>query len=148
VGVTFVAVACSWVLFRAHSFGEAASILSTMWGFNGFTVPFNIGEAELGLGRLLSAMGASILPAEACISGLSYVWSIHGVGILLGIVWLLPNTQQLLAGLDPILEKVDKPARWQLRLGFTSGLVLALPLVLVLRTFLGTQASPFLYFNF
>jgi D-alanyl-lipoteichoic acid acyltransferase DltB (MBOAT superfamily) len=148
VGVTFVAVACSWVLFRAHSFREAASILSSMLGLNGFTVPFNIGEAELGLGRLFSAMGASIVSAEACIEGLSYAWSIHGVIALLAMVWLLPNTQQLLARLAPILEKVDKPARWQLRLSFTGGLVLALPLVLVLRTFLGTQVSPFLYFNF
>ena len=146
--IFFVAVACSWVLFRAHSFREAASILSSMWGLNGFTVPFNIGEAELGLGRLFSAIGASIVPAEACIEGLSYAWSIHGVIALLAMVWLLPNTQQLLARLDPILEKVDKPARWQLRLSFTGGLVLALPLVLVLRTFLGTQVSPFLYFNF
>ncbi len=32
VGVTFVAVACSWVLFRHTLFGEAASILSSMWG--------------------------------------------------------------------------------------------------------------------
>ena len=148
VGVTFVAVACSWVLFRAHSFREAASILSSMWGLNGFTVPFNIGEAELGLGRFFSAIGASIVPAEACIEGLSYAWSLHGMVALLAMVWLLPNTQQLLARLDPILEKVDKPARWQLRLSFTGGLVLALPLVLVLRTFLGSQVSPFLYFNF
>jgi hypothetical protein len=147
-GLTFLAVACSWVLFRAHSFGEAASILASMGGFNGFTVPFNIGEAQLGLGRLFSALGASIVPPEKCIGGLSYVWSIHGIVILLGITWLLPNTQQLLANLGPIVETVERPSRWQLRLTFTGGLVLALPMVLVLRTFLSTQASPFLYFNF
>jgi alginate O-acetyltransferase complex protein AlgI len=148
VALTFVAVVCSWVLFRAHSFGEASSILASMWGLNGFTVPFNIGEAELGLGRFFSALGASIVPTESGIDGLSYVWSVHGIVLLLAIVWLLPNSQQLLAGLDPILEKVEQPARWQLHLTFTGGLILALPAVLVLRTFLGTQASPFLYFNF
>jgi alginate O-acetyltransferase complex protein AlgI len=148
ITLTFVAVVCSWVLFRAHSFAEASSILASMWGLNGFTVPFNIGEAELGFGRLFSALGASIIPAQASISGLSYVWSVHGILILLAIVWLLPNTQQLLASLDPIFEKVEKPARWQLHLTFSGGLLLALPAVLVLRTFLGTQASPFLYFNF
>jgi alginate O-acetyltransferase complex protein AlgI len=148
IALTFVAVVCSWVLFRAHSFGEASSILASMWGLHGFTVPFNIGEAELGLGRLFSALGASIVPTESGIAGLSYVWSVHGILILLAMVWLLPNTQQLLASLDPILEKVEHPARWQLHLTFASGLLLALPAVLVLRTFLGTQASPFLYFNF
>jgi len=148
IALTFVAVVCSWVLFRAHSFGEASSILASMWGLNGFTVPFNIGEAELGLGRFFSALGASIVPTESGIEGLSYVWSVHGIALLLAIVWLLPNSQQLLAGLDPILEKVEQPARWQLHLTFTGGLILALPAVLVLRTFLGTQASPFLYFNF
>ena len=98
--------------------------------------------------RSLSALGASIVPTESGIEGLSYVWSVHGIVLLLAIVWLLPNSQQLLAGLDPILEKVEQPARWQLHLTFTGGLILALPAVLVLRTFLGTQASPFLYFNF
>jgi hypothetical protein len=148
VGLTFVAVVFSWVLFRAHSFSEAMAVISSMVGWNGFTVPANIGAAELGLGRFFSSIGAPFVPASEAIRGLSYVWSIHGVVLLLAMVWLLPNTQQLLAGLNPILEKVDKPARWQLHLSFTGGLFLALPIVLVLRTFLGTQASPFLYFNF
>jgi D-alanyl-lipoteichoic acid acyltransferase DltB (MBOAT superfamily) len=148
VGLTFVAVVFSWVLFRAHSFSEAMAVISSMVGWNGFTVPAHIGAAELGLGRFFSAIGATFVPASQGISGLSYVWSIHGVVFLLAMAWLLPNTQQLLAGLNPILENVDKPARWQLHLSFTGGLILALPLVLVLRTFLGTQASPFLYFNF
>jgi alginate O-acetyltransferase complex protein AlgI len=148
IALTFVAVVCSWVLFRAHTFGEASSILASMWGLNGFTISFNIGEAQLGLGRLFTALGATIIAPESRIEGLSYVWSVHGILILLSMVWLLPNTQQLLASLDPIFEKVEKPARWQLHLTFSGGLLLALPAVLVLRTFLGTQASPFLYFNF
>jgi alginate O-acetyltransferase complex protein AlgI len=148
IALTFVAVVCSWVLFRAHSFGEASSILASMWGLNGFTVPFNVGEAQLGLGRFFTTLGATIIPAGEGIDGLSYVWSVHGMLILLAIVWFLPNTQQFLASLDPILEKVEKPAQWQLHLTFTGGLLLALPFVLVLRTFLGIQASPFLYFNF
>ena len=119
-----------------------------MWGLNGFTISFNIGEAQLGLGRLFTALGATIIAPESRIEGLSYVWSVHGILILLAMVWLLPNTQQLLASLDPIFEKVEKPARWQLHLTFSGGLLLALPAVLVLRAFLGTQASPFLYFNF
>ncbi len=102
----------------------------------------------MGLGRLFSALGATVIAPASGIEGLSYVWSVHGILILLAMVWLLPNTQQLLAGLDPILEKVERPARWQLHLTFTGGLLLAFPAVMVLRTFLGTQASPFLYFNF
>jgi hypothetical protein len=148
IALTFVAVVCSWVLFRAHSLGEASSILSSMWGINGFTVPSNVGQAQLGLGRFFNIIGATMIPTEGAIEGLSYVWSVHGVLILLAVVWFLPNTQQLLASLNPILEKVEQPSRWQFHLTFTGGLLLALPFVLVLRTFLGTQASPFLYFNF
>jgi D-alanyl-lipoteichoic acid acyltransferase DltB (MBOAT superfamily) len=148
VGLTFLAVLCSWVLFRAHSFKEAASVFASMAGFHGFTVPFNIGQAELGLGRMFSMMGATVLPPESCISGLSYDWSIHGVLLLLVIAFFLPNTQQLLASLNPVLEKVENPARWQISLSFAGGLFVGLPAILALRTFIGKQPSPFLYFNF
>jgi hypothetical protein len=50
--------------------------------------------------------------------------------------------------MNPILEAVEKPAKWQFRLNFAGGLLLGLPAVLALRTFLGDQSSPFLYFNF
>lgn len=145
---TFVAVVCSWVLFRAHSFDVASSILASMWGLNGFTVPFNIGQAQLGLGRIFEFLGAEILPSDTNIQGLSYEWSVHLLVILLAAVWLLPNTQQILASNDPTLEPVSKPARLQLHMTLAGGLILGFPIVLVIRSFIGTQASPFLYFNF
>jgi alginate O-acetyltransferase complex protein AlgI len=148
ITLTFLAVANSWVLFRAGSLEDARSILSSMWGLNGFTIPANIGEAQLGLGRLFLTLGASIVPADGCIPGLSHVWSVHCILVLLFIVWVLPNTQQLLAALDPICETVPNPARFQLCLSFSSGLLLALPFVFVLRSFIANQTSPFLYFNF
>jgi hypothetical protein len=146
--LTFLAVLVGWVLFRASSFGVARSILGSMGGFHGFTVPFNIGEARLGLGKLSAVLGAELVPPAECIEGLSYAWSIHGIALLLLIVWLLPNTQQLLARANPILEDVPQPARWQLHLNLAGGLLLGLPAVMVIQSFLGTQASPFLYFNF
>lgn len=148
VACTFLAVVFAWVLFRAHCFEEAQSIYSSMVGANGFSVPANIGEARLGLGKFFEFFGAEFIPRDKCISGLSYAWTIHGLVLLLGIVWFMPNTQQLLAGLHPILEKVDRPARWQIHLNFAGGLLLGLPGILALRSFLGDQSSPFLYFNF
>jgi hypothetical protein len=102
----------------------------------------------LGLGRLFEALGAEMVPRDQNIPGLSYAWTIHGLVILFGIVWLLPNTQQILARMNPILEKVQKPAKWQFRFNLAGGMLLGLPAVLALRTFLGNQTSPFLYFNF
>ena len=147
-GLTFLAVLAGWVLFRANSFGQARSILASMVGFHGFTLPYNIGEARLGLGKLFSSLGATLAPPPDCIEGLSYGWSIHGVALLLLIVWFVPNTQQLLASLSPILEEVRQPARRQFRLNLAGGLLLGLPAVMVIRSFMGSQASPFLYFNF
>jgi D-alanyl-lipoteichoic acid acyltransferase DltB (MBOAT superfamily) len=146
--LTFVAVLVGWVLFRCSSINVAGSILGSMGGLHGFTVPFNIGEARLGLGKLFSHVGATIVHPSSGIAGLSYEWSIHGIALLLCIVWFLPNTQQLLAGLNPILEDVRQPARWQLRLNFTGGLLLGIPAVMVILSLLGSQPSPFLYFNF
>jgi len=148
IALTFLAVIFAWVLFRAHSFQDAQSIYASMLGFHGFTVPYNIGEARLGLGRLFEALGAEMVPRDQNIPGLSYAWTIHGLVILFGIVWLLPNTQQILARMNPILETVQKPAKWQFRFNFAGGMLLGLPAVLALRTFLGNQSSPFLYFNF
>jgi len=148
VAFTFLAVANSWVWFRSATLNDAQSILSSMWGFNGFTVPANIGEAQLGLGRLFLACGATIAPAADGVPGLTHVWTVHCIIILLLMVWALPNTQQLFAKFDPVCETVHNPARFQFGFNFSSGLLLSLPLVLVLRGFISNQTSPFLYFNF
>lgn len=146
VGMTFLVVLLGWVLFRASSFPSAGRLFTAMFGGYGLTVPFGVGEAQLGIGRAAAAMGATIVPTS--VEGLSYRWGVHGLILLCGLVWCLPNTQQWLRDYEPVLGEVRSGGARRLRLGFISGVLLGIPLFSVIRVFLRSQPSLFLYFNF
>ena len=77
--ITFIAVVIAWVFFRADSWEAAMSILGGMAYFNG------IGETVDFAWRA---------------SGSEFAW----LGILLAIVWLAPNSQELMADYEPVLD--------------------------------------------
>ena len=79
--VTFLAVVIGWGFFRADSFSDALGVLSGMAGLNGIGAATSIVE-----------------PA-------AYAW----LAVLLGVVWLMPNTQELMADQDPVLEDEEHP---------------------------------------
>jgi hypothetical protein len=68
--------------------------------------------------------------------------------VMLVIAWFLPNTQQMLAGHAPVLEKTERPRSWYLTLGWRDGLVLGGLFFWVVRSFCNAPPSPFIYFNF
>jgi len=70
------------------------------------------------------------------------------VAVLLIISLFLPNTQQLLAAYEPILEHSVRPALFSLKLNLGFGLALGCLLFWVIRSYYATLPSPFLYFNF
>lgn len=148
-GATFLAVLCGWVLFRAASFAGAGRVLASMAGLNGFTMPYLIGEARLHLGTIAEKLGATIV--QSPLEGMSYSWSVHSLLFLLAVAWLAPNSQQLLAVYEPILEPVPVAAgnrRIRLRLNYATGLFLGVGLFWFARSFFTSQSTPFLYFNF
>jgi alginate O-acetyltransferase complex protein AlgI len=108
--VTFLCVLFAWVFFRAETFGDAATMLKGMAGMRGMTVGLAfenshaIHQFAATLGMPLELLG--FLPLATGASGLSVL----EVGILLtmsaAIAWLMPNTQQILAGTQPALDKV------------------------------------------
>jgi len=146
VVVTFLAVLVGWVVFRAVSFEGAGRMLATMAGMHGLTVPFNVGEAQLGVGKLAALVGATIVPEG--VAGMSYRWTLPGLMLLLVACWALPNTQEWLRNYQPVLEKISVTRAFRLRIGFVTGLILGLPFFAVVKAFVGSQPSPFLYFNF
>lgn len=81
--LTFFAVVIAWVLFRAEDWDIATTMLSAMAGMNGLTS----GDAAIDI-NWASAYGV--------LAG------------LLGVVWLAPNTYQLMSRYHPTL-KVAKP---------------------------------------
>lgn len=98
--VTFVAVVVSWVIFRAENMKTAVVVLAGMCSFNGISLPEawaeplaflqSLGVKFEGLMPNLTIEIANIDDVNEVEPGLVLL----RIAILLGIVWLLPNTQQ------------------------------------------------------
>jgi D-alanyl-lipoteichoic acid acyltransferase DltB (MBOAT superfamily) len=82
VALTFFCVLIAQVYFRAESCGQAASVLAGMFGFHGAGLRTGLPGESL---ATVAHQGAVMIAA-------------------FGIVWLLPNTQQILARFKPALE--------------------------------------------
>jgi alginate O-acetyltransferase complex protein AlgI len=131
-GVTFLAVVGAWVFFRAETFDAASNLLISMMGANGF------------------------------LSNLSRLNMVSGwitIGVLLLVVWLLPNSHQLLARFEPTLEYADKKQAdaqfgsipsWARSLVWKPRLAWALCLAaLTITSILGlSRVSEFIYWQF
>lgn len=78
-GLTFVVVVIAWVFFRATSWDAAIGMVQGMAGLNG-----------------LGALDGNWQLLDSSL----YLW----LCILLPIVWLAPNTQELLCDRDPVID--------------------------------------------
>ncbi|MCC6610806.1 MAG: MBOAT family protein [Burkholderiales bacterium] len=142
--LTFLAVVAAWVVFRADSVATATAILRAMAGLNGLVVP-DIWLARWGaVGAWLAQAGVpfGVTPA------LSRTGVVHWIWILLAVVWLAPNTQQIMAASRPALgiPPESARARWQWRPTAGAAIVVAL---LALAAIVNLQRhSEFLYFQF
>jgi D-alanyl-lipoteichoic acid acyltransferase DltB (MBOAT superfamily) len=89
--ITFALVSLAWVLFRAVDLSTALNCFAAMFG---------VGEA---------ASGAALLRSKL------WFW----LALALAVVWLAPNTQEIMSRFRPVLERVSPPAlpgklRWLL----------------------------------
>jgi alginate O-acetyltransferase complex protein AlgI len=99
-GLTFLAVTIAWVLFRSPTFDIALNILGGMFGFHGATLPVGFAFA-LGPVRVLTSMlGITFANLSGWEFARMYAW----VAALLSVAFLAPNTQQLMARYEPVLE--------------------------------------------
>jgi len=143
--VTFVAVAAGWVIFRADSLDSAAVMLRGMAGLNGFTLP-DFWLAKWGaLGTWLTQHGVTFADSN----GLVRTGLVNWIVILFAIVWLAPNSQQIMSRFRPALGVPAgpeyrgwlswRPAAW------TAVPVAAAALIAVVNLH---KKSEFLYFQF
>jgi alginate O-acetyltransferase complex protein AlgI len=114
---TFLCVVIGWVFFKAASVDAALRVLG--------------GMANL----------PTLSPAALSESGTALAW----IAALLAIVWLAPNTQQLLAKHEPALHEVA-PGRvsWQP----TARWALIVAVIFVLSVLHLSQITEFIYFQF
>jgi alginate O-acetyltransferase complex protein AlgI len=143
--LTFFAVVAAWVFFRAENLDAAIRVLHGMAGVNGLTLPARLMQG--GLGATLSKLGftgGDLVAFKNMPGGLSELsfWLV----LLSGIVWLAPNTQQIMANFNPAIEKVPVVGRvlWKPN---TLWMVVTAIVLLYAFTEIG-KVSEFLYFQF
>jgi hypothetical protein len=144
VFITFLAVVAGWVMFRADSLTTAAAIYKGMAGINGFVLPGKWLTKWGAFGQWLSAQGISFSKTDSFIRGNALNWLVPS----LLIVWLAPNTQQMMAHFKPALHmpKGDAAKRllWQ-----PSYLWLVASVVCAVFSILSiSELSEFIYFQF
>lgn len=118
MALTFLVVVSAWVVFRAEGVQEAWQILRLMYGLD-------VG----GVGGALPALDWNL-------------WM--GLALLLLVVWVLPNSQQIV-GVNEAGELEGRPVRDWIFAAQGAGLTAALAFAAVA---LMQRPSPFLYFQF
>jgi alginate O-acetyltransferase complex protein AlgI len=145
--LTFLAVTLAWALFRAAHLQVAGKVLSDMLAVGGFSLPEQlVGHGAL-RDRFLAPLGFRFVPTGD-LQIKHYDNALEIIAFLLFVCWALPNTQQLLAKYHPVLEPVNRPPPFYLKLGLGTGVVLGFLFFLLLRNCYVSQPSPFIYFNF
>jgi alginate O-acetyltransferase complex protein AlgI len=139
--LTFVAVTWAWVFFRAGDFEAAMMLTGAMFGVNGFDIPD-------------AGIVAWLVEGSGAWEGSRQVVVLSG---LLGIVWLLPNTQQIFRRYGPGLKSdrsnLHRPrhsfwllVEWRMNapMAIGSAVLMAVSLVFVLVG----RTGEFIYFQF
>jgi D-alanyl-lipoteichoic acid acyltransferase DltB (MBOAT superfamily) len=125
--VTFFAVVVAWVFFRSADFATAGRMLEAMFGGQGFSA--------------ISSYDA----------GTAFAW----LAALLAVVWLMPNTQEILAAYGPALDyghrDDGKPgggfAHW-LQWRPTSPWAITISLIAIFTITQMSRISEFIYWQF
>jgi D-alanyl-lipoteichoic acid acyltransferase DltB (MBOAT superfamily) len=117
--LTFVCVLVAQVFFRADSISEAAAVLRAMAGLNGFGSPDGFTH--------LAAMATSMAHS---FSGYPLL-----IAVLLVVVWLAPNTQEI----------IERSSGWHIPLELRAAIYSAAIYLLLFRS---AKPQSFIYFQF
>ncbi len=141
--LTFLAVMCAWVFFRASTFDGALNMFHALliW-------PTSIQDSLGQPGVLLQTIGISftggILTSE---NVMSLIWFV----VWISIIWTLPNTQQFMAKFTPADDfNVESAGNYPAALRWTPTLIWGLVAAIMLAASLLSmnKVSEFLYFQF
>ena len=126
VALTYVCVCVALVFFRSPSLSAAADVLRGMLGLHG---------------------GWAIVPT-ADAGAIRAVRELAWLAFLYGIIWFMPNTQQIMAQYEPALGRITPgPLPWlRWRLSLPCAVAFGFAALIGLLTVGGT--SEFLYFQF
>ncbi len=139
--ITFIAVVVGWVFFRATDMHSALNIINGMAGFNGVLLPESW-QALLGTGNFFTFAK----------SGFEVAGKYDNLLVACVLVWLFPNTQQLMYSYHPALEtfRGEINRHYMTFLEWKPNTVWAILIsVIAIYVMLNlTRISEFLYFQF
>lgn len=156
--VTFLAVVIGWVFFRSENYDTALNILAGMIGLNGVPLPATLMVIAEPVSGIFSRMGIEIAHGNPGIPPTEFLLIAGG----LIIIWMAPNTQQIMAQYSPALmigQKqlgkhsadpgyvVAKHSRFHWRITPAWAVFQGIILAFTILVGLGVE-SPFLYFQF
>jgi D-alanyl-lipoteichoic acid acyltransferase DltB (MBOAT superfamily) len=142
--LTFVAWLVGLAFFRSDSVADAAVLVQSMFGLHGCALPDHWLAKWGALGQWLAANGVSFTESRALVPGGLINW----IAILLAVVWLAPNTQQIMARFGPAIVVPGPEYRGRLQWRpavWTAVPLAALALLVVVNLH---RQSEFLYFQF
>jgi hypothetical protein len=141
---TFGAVVVGWVIFRAQDLPTALSILAGMTGMHGVTLPDAFAYRLARVAGVLEQFGVTFTPGGGSAFVATYGW----ISVLLPVVFLWPNTQEIMSRFRPALGAtfvaIPRWQQWSPRCGWATvaGIVAAAGLLSL------TRHNEFLYFQF
>lgn len=144
VAITFVAVLFAWTFFRAPTLPVAMTMAAGMAGLHGTSLPAAFAHALGPVAPMLTAHGVAFTLG----GGAQFVSTWAWIVVLLPVVFLAPNTQEILARFEPALgfRGIRRSSRllWRPTRGWAiaSGLLAAVGLLAL------THHSEFIYFQF
>jgi len=147
--LTFFAVAIAWVLFRSESIEGARNMYHGMLGMNGFSLPTQL---DFMIDALRSFFPDTYIVAHG-LRSFGYVRGVFKLFLLLIIVWIMPNTYDLMKSggtslnLELLNYRTSLIIHWKewhpsTTWAFTIGMIALLSLLSL------THVSEFLYFQF
>lgn len=143
--LTFYSVMLAWVFFRADSLSGALAVVRGMWGLNGILLPSTWRSTLEPFIPWLNSHSITFGALDSLVVQPPLNW----FGWLLGIAWLLPNTQQFMMKYRPVLDPIlDGPAlswlTWKPQV-FWAALIAFFGFVGIGKI---SKVSEFLYFQF
>jgi D-alanyl-lipoteichoic acid acyltransferase DltB (MBOAT superfamily) len=142
--LTFLAVCAGWVLFRSPSFSAAYEIYRGLAGLNGLRLPE---QWQPKLGAVAQWLGQHGVVFDDMLSVFQGGQEILWIGGLLLIVWVAPDTQDIMAACGPVLDRRGtgkQVVQWRPTLSWA--MTVALMALLSLLSL--NQVTEFLYFQF
>jgi D-alanyl-lipoteichoic acid acyltransferase DltB (MBOAT superfamily) len=154
--LTFIAVVVAWVFFRADNIDSASSMLSSMLGIHGVSLPSQYTP-------ILRNIPYVHIQITNLISGIEFNAAVKKILICLIMVWFFPNVQEIFTLYKPVLgvitfkqvrpnvhptlqERIAFCLRWKLTTKYA--IISGFLFTVVLLSMISNKTSEFLYFQF